>query len=128
MKKRMSLLTVAFAVAGMIAIALPAAAAELHEPHTNTPAYGAVDTWHFVNNQTQGATEGWIYVNFNGDWFGPYENEDSPAAVLHFYVDGPGPLVDAVTVEVGEDLFGDQIPGRLVLSDHYAKCCGCGCR
>jgi len=127
MKKRLSLLTVAFVVAGVIGMALPAAAAELHEPQTNTPAIGGVDTWHFVNNQTRGADEGWIYVNFNGIWYGPFPNADSPARVLHFYVDGPGPLVDAVTVAVGEDRFGDQIPGRLVLSDHFAKCCGCGC-
>ena len=115
MKKRMSLLTVVFAVAGMIGMALPAAAADLHTPQADT-SYCTYGVYHFVNNQTGGEqTAGEIEVEFSGG------TETATASkvnrnVQHFYVMGAGKLIDAST----------DLDGRLVLSDWECKCqCGC---
>ena len=116
MKKRLSLLTVAFAVAGMVGMALPAAAADLHPPQADK-SYCAYGEYHFVNNQTGGEQEkGTITVEFSG---GTVEATAYKVNrnVQHFLVEGTGKLVDAAT----------DLDGRLVLSDWECKC-PCGCR
>ena len=149
MKKRMSLLTVAFAVASLVAMALPAAAAELHEDHRNTTENGGTVEWHFVANQTDGQN-GELWVNLGGVWVGPMDDEDDDFPALsvyvrdhkelrkveHWWVRTPGgTLVTAWTLEAGSGWDGtlpppeaEQLPGKLVLSDSYCvcNCCLCG--
>lgn len=67
----------------------------------------SVGTWHFVNNQTNGAGAGQLSATFSsGD-----SCTVSPSSVLnntqHFHCTGAGALLGATT----------NLPGRLVLSD-----------
>jgi hypothetical protein len=126
MKKRMSLVTVVFAVAAMVGMAMPAAAANLHHAHDDgvySCKYGG--TWHFVNNQTGGVTDGKLYVDWGKGFVLADDDKDNPnSRVLHWWVTsyGDSTLVDAYTV----DFQGNPIPGKLVLSDHECNC-ACAC-
>jgi hypothetical protein len=133
MRKRITALSMAFALASLIGMAVPAASADLHEPHTNTPCVGTTCQWHFVNNQLNGAGEGdlWVYFDPAGpdgpDWVGPIDPDKVLKKVQHWWVTtGKGTLLDARTVANGSGLNGSQQPGKLVLSD-LKYCCGCGC-
>ena len=67
-----------------------------------------VGTWHFVNNQTGGASDGVITANFTSGQciIGPSKNTGS---TQHFFCVGyGGALLGATT---------GALPGRLVLSD-----------
>ena len=132
MKKRASLLAVVFAVTGLIGMALPAAAADLHGPHQNTPCSGSTCEWHFVNNQLGDAGKGnlWVYFDPAGSaaplWVPAGAPDKTNKHVQHWWVEtGPGTLLDARTVSSGDET-GPGQPGKLVLSD-LKYCCGCGC-
>ena len=144
MKKRMSLLTVAFAVASLVAMALPAAAAELHEDHRNTTENGGTVEWHFVANQTDGE-DGELWVNLGGTVLGPFDGPGGPVVdhkklkkVEHWWVRTPGgTLVTAYSLKANSGWDptqastppeAEQLPGKLVLSDSYCvcNCCLCG--
>ncbi len=98
--------------AAIAALAIPATAiaADLHDPHTggvySCPA-GDEGTYHFVNNQTGGATAtGHIEATFST---GSYDADAYMVLrnVQHFSITAEGSLLDAST----------NLPGRLVLSD-----------
>jgi hypothetical protein len=116
MKKRTSLLTVVFAVAGMIGMALPAAAANLHFDHVGTYCPGVTCVWHFVNNQTGGDDDERIWVN--GSLVTSGLETKVLKNVVHYWVTTSGPL----TLESAYT----ENAGKLVLSD-LKYCCGCGC-
>lgn len=133
MKKRATLLAAVFALASLIGMALPAAAADLHDPHQNTYCPGTTCQWHFVNNQLRGAGEGDLFVYFDPAgsaepvWVGPIDPDKVLRNVQHWWVTtGKGTLLDAKTVANGTGQFGADQPGKLVLSD-LKYCCGCGC-
>lgn len=97
---------VAVATAALVGISSPAIAAELSNLNGQTCGDGA-GVWHFVNNQTGGATTGTLTATFSDGsvWV------VGPSAVnkntVHFIVESAGTLVGAST----------NLPGRLVLSD-----------
>jgi hypothetical protein len=110
MNRRVTTLVLAMGLA--MGLMIPAGAADLHEPHTGMSfdCDGTV-TLHFVNNQTDGAAAGDIWVSLND---GATTIQEGPDKVLrnvqHYYVniDGDDVLSDAWT----------QLPGKLVLSDY----------
>lgn len=99
---------VAGAVTVLVGISSPAIAAELENGSGQTCAPGAAGTWHFVNNQTDGAAAGVLNATFSD---GTVYVGVAPTAVnknvQHFNVSAGGTLVSAST----------NLPGRLVLSD-----------
>jgi hypothetical protein len=126
MKKRITALAMALALASLVGMALPAAAAPLHEPQQGTACYGTVCVWHLVNNQAGPKPHDFGLYNLdldNGDVIG-VETKDL-RSVVHFWVTtrrvaGGSPQV-LNFVETGN-------PGRLVISDYYCTCgCDCGC-
>ena len=112
-------------VALVAALALPvvATSATLANGHEQN-CKGDGELWHFVNNQTGGATSGFLKVEFkdeNGSSF--YETSSDPKvlkSVLQWdiYTDGDATLVNAWS---GTQLGLSDIPGRLVLSDFCKK-------
>ena len=124
MKKRMSLLTVAFAVAGMVGMALPAAAADLHTPQQGTECYGATCVWHLVNVQAGGKPHdtGLDDVDLANGIPTKVVVKDLKH-VVHFWVTtqriGSGPQT--------LNLLSTDNPGKIVISDYYCIC-GCGCK
>jgi hypothetical protein len=97
----------------MIAAALAAAvsggaayAATLSNANGQTCAFGG--TWHFVNNQTGGATTGTLTANFSG---GVQIVDSTPdkvnASTVHWNIVARGTLLSG----------SSTLPGRLVLSD-----------
>ena len=94
------------------ALSIPATAiaADLHDQHTGgvfSCPVGDEGTYHFVNNQTGGAT-------FTGEITATFSSGEKVASaymvlrnVQHFSVTATGSLLDAST----------DLPGRLVLSD-----------
>lgn len=110
MKKRYGIVAVVIGLA--MALSIPAGAADLHEPHTNMSfdCDGTV-ALHFVNNQTDGAAAGTIWVNLNNGGSTIVQGADKVLSkVQHFNVDidGDDVLTDAYT----------NLPGKLVLSDY----------
>jgi hypothetical protein len=101
-----------FAGAALVAaLAIPATAiaADLHDPHVGTscPA-GFVGTYHFVNNQTGGATAAGTLnatiggVNYSVSAYMVNQN------VQHFLIEDAEGAVTAAST---------NLPGRLVISD-----------
>jgi polyisoprenoid-binding protein YceI len=97
----------------MIAAALAAAvsggaayAATLSNADGQTCADGG--TWHFVNNQIDGATTGTLTANFSG---GLQIVDSTPdkvnAGTIHWTIEAEGTLLSG----------SSNLPGRLVLSD-----------
>jgi hypothetical protein len=121
MRKRITALSMAFALASLIGMAVPAAAADLHEDHQNTYCYGTVCVWHFVNNQTGGDSDTFIGASLSTGVSVTGLTTKVLRNVVHYWVTTTGPspqiLYDANTNNAG----------KLVLSDYYCKC-GCGCR
>lgn len=103
MKYKKSLAT-AGAIA-LVGISSPAFAADLS--NANGQTCDGVGVWHFVNNQTGGASAGLLTATFSD---GTVWNV-APYSVLrntqHFQVESSGTLLSASTT----------LPGRLVLSD-----------
>ncbi len=99
------------ALVGLMAV--PAFGAELHGDHVGTSCgYGEVGTWHFVNNQTDRATErGIIAANFDG-WMYYAFAEKVNRNTQHFYFRDTGnTLLGAST----------DLPGKLLLSDYSCE-------
>ena len=119
----------AIALAALLALALPALAAELHEPHQGTACKaGEVGTWHFVANQTEGATEGWLVVDFDsGNLVGPLEPDKINRNVMHWWIRDAG--TELVNARTYGDLNsasqypagGEGLAGKLVLSEWACK-------
>ncbi|TDD98945.1 hypothetical protein [Jiangella asiatica] len=90
-----------------VAIATPVVAADLSNGSGQSCPEGSVGTYHFVNNQTGGASAGTLTATFSDGtvWV------VGPSAVnrntQHFLVESEGALVSAST----------DLAGRLVLSD-----------
>lgn len=118
---RRSSLGLAMMLAVFMTMVFPAVAAELHEPHEGTDAMCASDEdgmWHFVNNQTNGATSGYIVVEFAGTTV----SQDADKILrntMHFTVVGPDELITATTyTDAG---MSTQVDGKLVLSDYACE-------
>ena len=91
---------------------IPAIAVDLHEPHKGTTGEGNC-SWHFVNNQRDGAT-GTLDAFFScGDVLGQFPSKVK-RKVLHFRfpTSGSCTLLDAST---------GSVPGKLLLSDFTCK-------
>lgn len=96
---------VAAAAIALVGISSPAIAAELE--NANGQTCDGVGVWHFVNNQTGGASAGLLTATFSDGtvWnVAPYK---VLANTQHFQVESSGTLLSAET----------NLPGRLVLSD-----------
>jgi hypothetical protein len=128
MKKRVSLLTVVFTVAGMIGMALPAAAADLHTPQQGTPCYGAVCVWHLVNVQAGDKPHDLILDEVklgNANVVSVVVTKDNKHNVqwevtTQRISSGAPQLLKFLSTDNG---------GKIVISDYYCKCgCGCGCK
>jgi hypothetical protein len=95
----------------IMAVAAPLGAAELHEPHAGTSCGpGFEGTWHFVNNQTEGADTGSITVITDAGVTVQVADKTN-RNVQHWWVVGGSTLIDAST----------DLPGRLVLSDYSCR-------
>lgn len=68
---------------------------------------GLTGTWHFVNNQTDGAGPGLLNASFTGGTFTGVLPSKVNRNTQHFFVTSTGTLLSAST----------DLPGRLVLSD-----------
>ena len=120
MKKQITALVMALALASLLGTALPAAAADLHEPQQGTECYGTVCVWHFVNNQTGGDSDTYIGADLSsGVTIADLETKVL-RNVVHYWVTTTGP-----SPQVLNDAWTNN-DGKLVLSDFYCKC-GCGC-
>jgi hypothetical protein len=101
MRKRIGVAVLLFALA-IPPVAIPAVLAN----GSGQSCGDAIGSWHFVNNQTEGAAPGIIVATFSDG-----VETSGPSAVnqntQHFIVESTGTLVSAVT----------DLPGRLVLSD-----------
>lgn len=112
MRKR--LLAVVLAL-GLMAMAIPAGAAELHVPHRGTMCENGFKTLHFVHNQHDG--EGSLSSVITVD-FGAVLDFDFPATkanrgTVHYTIDVEG-LGFTTLVNASDDI----VPGNLVLSDY----------
>jgi len=93
----------------IVTLAIPAAAVAATLSNGNGQTCTGAGTWHFVNNQTAGASAGSLMATFSGG----VTVTTGPAAVnqktQHFFVSttGGATLLSAST----------NLPGRLVLSD-----------
>jgi hypothetical protein len=98
---------VAGVTVALVGMSSPAIAAELSNG-SGQSCGDEMGVWHFVNNQTGGATTGTLHVEFSDGtvW------DVGPTAVnkntMHFVVESTGTLLTASTGELA---------GRLVLSD-----------
>ena len=96
-------------VALVVALGIPAVAlaADLHNGQGST--CDGIGTWHFVNNQTDGASAGSLTAYFSGGLTVTVGPSAVNKNVQHFIVQTTGgvTLLDAET----------GLPGRLVLSD-----------
>jgi hypothetical protein len=106
----MKRLALALGLALALAVPLPAMAVNLHTPHEGTACpSGYIGTWHFVNNQTGGASAGSLTATFDG---GAAVIVVGASKVLrhtqHFYVVDTGRTLDTAST---------NLPGKLVLSD-----------
>jgi hypothetical protein len=101
----------------LAALAIPATAvaANLHDAHKNSKCdvSGAIG-WHFVNNQTDGATGGTLTAEFSTGTIVDNTPDKILNKVLHWTVYTPAGavLIDANT---------GSVPGKLVLSDCFKK-------
>jgi hypothetical protein len=98
----------------VVALAVPAVAlaATLQPSQIGSGcATGQVGTYHFVNNQTEGATAGLLSVTFDGVTTSGIQPYMVLRSVQHFSVSSRGTLEAAST----------NLPGNLVLSDFSCK-------
>ncbi|HET6667948.1 MAG TPA: hypothetical protein VFG98_11780 [Intrasporangium sp.] len=106
-------------VAGLaLVLALPMAPAVAAEiSNLNGQSCGdEMGNWHFVNNQTGGATGGWLTAEFSDGTVWVVESNQVNKSNMHFDVEGQdGTLVSASTSVDQAGL--TPLPGRLVLSD-----------
>jgi hypothetical protein len=99
-----------WAMAAVVALAVSggAWAADLANGNGQSCGSGSLGTWHFVNNQTDGAAPGTLTATFTDPAstcvVGPSKVNQN---TQHFICVAAGTLVDAST----------DLPGRLVLSD-----------
>jgi hypothetical protein len=101
----------------LVALAVPATAmaATLHDPHKNSKCdVTGVIGWHFVNNQTGGASGGTLTAVFSTGTIVDSTPDKVNKNVLHWTVFTPAgaTLIDANT---------GTVPGKLVLSDCFKK-------
>jgi hypothetical protein len=77
---------------------------------------GELGNWHFVNNQTGGAQDGWLTAEFSDGMVWVVQTNQVNKSNMHFDVEGQaGTLVSAST---SVDQAGTiDLPGKLVLSD-----------
>jgi hypothetical protein len=77
---------------------------------------GELGNWHFINNQTGGATDGWLTAEFSDGMIWVVQTNKVNKSNMHFDVEGQaGTLVSAST---SVDQAGAiDLPGKLVLSD-----------
>ena len=92
-------------IPGAIALGMSCAAVAANLSNGFGATCNGMGTWHFVNNQTNGATGGTLHSYFSG---GLYVNAPSKVTkgTVHFVMTAPGTLETAST----------DLPGRLVLS------------
>jgi hypothetical protein len=121
MKKRITSLVMAFALASLIGGAVPAAAANLHEAHEGTVCYGTVCDWHFVNNQTGGDSDITLDAVVTNATGVTILGTKVLRNVVHWWVRTTGSSPQTLETASSNNA------GKLVLSD-YACVCGCGCR
>ena len=116
--KRLS--TALVAVGLMMAMAIPASAAELHEPHQGTTCEFGFKQLHFVHNQHdgEGSLASTIDVTFSlgGVEFTAFDLPATKAnsGTVHFTIDLENLGVETTLVNAVDDI----APGMLVLSDY----------
>ena len=100
---------VGVALAAALAIPAAATAVDLHQPHVGLGcSAGFVGTFHFVNNQTGGATaKGTLTAVIGGTQY-VVEAYKVNQNVQHFLVEDAEGKIDSASTD---------LPGRLVLSD-----------
>lgn len=122
MRRRSLTLTTAILVA--LALAIPAGADELHEPHQGTMCKdGGLVQLHFVQNQIPlGAEAGWIYVTFADGTTVSKQADKVNRRNQHWTinVDHESQLKNAWTT-IGTPRSGPSLEGKLVLSDYDCK-------
>lgn len=101
---------VAAAALALVGVSSPAVAAELSNGHGQTCE--GVGVWHFVNNQTGGATQGTLTASFSDGTSWQVSASKVTNSTMHFYVESAGTLLSAST---------GSLPGRLVLSDYTCE-------
>ena len=92
--------------AALVMVSSPAVAATLSNG-SNQSCGDAIGVWHFVNNQTGGASAGTLTATFSDGSVWTVGPTKVLSSVQHFYVESAGTLQTAST----------NLPGRLVLSD-----------
>lgn len=95
------------ATTALVMISAPAVAADLSNAEGQSCG-DSIGVWHFVNNQTGGATAaGTLTATFSDGGVWVVSASKINRNVQHFYVESAGTLQSAST----------NLPGRLVLSD-----------
>jgi hypothetical protein len=109
---RKTFVTLALALGLVVAMAVPISAATLHDPHQGTacPA-GYEGTWHFVNNQTGGASAGTLVVQTDAGFSSELAPDKVNRNVQHWWVEGGTTLINAWS----------SLDGKLVLSDYSCR-------
>jgi hypothetical protein len=121
--KRLS--TALLAVGLMMALAIPATAADLHEPHEGTMCEFGFQQLHFVHNQHDGQgdindTIDVTFSNADGDLFGPFTLPATKAnrGTVHYTIQVDDSASFLTTLVTASDSIG---PGMLVLSDYKCR-------
>jgi hypothetical protein len=93
----------------IVTLAIPTAAVAANLSNGSGQTCAGTGTWHFVNNQTGGASAGMLTASFSGGMTLTTGPEKVLANTQHFYVSTPAgaTLLNATT----------NLPGRLQLSD-----------
>jgi hypothetical protein len=126
MRKRITALSMAFALASLIGMAVPAAAADLHTPQQGTECYGATCVWHLVNVQAGPKPHDLVLdeidlTNVSGATIVVTKDNRN---VVHWEVTTTRKSAGAPQVL---NFLSTTNGGKIVISDYYCKC-GCGCR
>jgi hypothetical protein len=103
MKKRFLMTTVAIALGAAVGVASAADISNL----SGQSCGGFTGTWHFVNNQTGGAPQGWLTAAWSSGATCTVPASTVNKTNQHFYCTASGTLTAASTT----------LPGKLVLSD-----------
>ena len=125
MKKRITALTMAFALASLVGMAAPAAAANLHVPQQGTECNGAVCVWHLVNVQAGSKPHDLTLDNISlthvsGASIAVTKDNRN---VVHWEVTTTRASSGAPQVL---NFLSTTNGGKIVISDVYCKC-GCPC-
>ena len=126
MRKRITALSMAFALASLIGMAVPAAAADLHTPQQGTECYGATCFWHLVNVQAGSKPHDLTLDDVtlgNARVVSAVMTRDN-RHVVHWEVTTR--RISSASPQVLEFLSTEN-SGKIVISDFYCIC-GCGCR